>query len=82
MLDSLDETEIVSRFRHIIGDNAARHIAPLAARGHRRVTLWVFEANSRARRLYERMGFEADGSRRVEDAYGAQEVRLSRELGS
>jgi len=57
-------------------------LAELAARGHRRVTLWVFEANTRARRLYERMGFEPDGSRRVEAPYGAQEVRLSRELGS
>jgi ribosomal protein S18 acetylase RimI-like enzyme len=57
-------------------------LAELAARGHRRVTLWVFEANTRARRLYERMGFEPDGGRRVEDAYGAQEIRLSRELGS
>ena len=42
----------------------------------------MFEANTRACRLYERMGFEADGSSRVEDAYGAQEIRLSRELGS
>ena len=57
-------------------------LAELAARGHRQVTLWVFEANSRARRLYERMGFRADGGRRVEDAYGAQEIRLSRELGT
>ena len=57
-------------------------LAELAARGHQRVTLWVFEANTRARRLYERMGFEPDGSHRVEDAYGAQEIRLSRELGS
>lgn len=57
-------------------------LAELTARGHRRVTLWVFEANLRARRLYERMGFRPDGGRRVEDAYGAQEVRLSRELGS
>ena len=82
MLDSRAEAEIASRFRDFIGENAARHTALLAARGHRRVRLWVFEANTRARWFYERMGFEEDGSRRVEDAYGAQEIRLSRELGS
>lgn len=57
-------------------------LTELGARGHRRVTLWVFEANRRARRLYERMGFQPDGGWRVEDAYGAQEIRLSRDLGS
>jgi len=66
MLDYLDEAEIASRFRDFIGENAARH----------------FGANARARRLYQQMGFEADGSRRVEDAYGAQQIRLSRALGS
>jgi len=82
MLDSLDQAEVASRLRDFIGENAARHIAELAARGHRWVTLWLFEANTRVRRLYEQMGFEADGRRRVEDAYGAQEIQLSRELGS
>lgn len=48
----------------------------LRAQGSEAVTLWVFEANARARRLYEGMGFSPDGGRRVEDAYGAQEIRL------
>ncbi len=33
------------------------------ARGHRMLTLFVFENNRRARRLYERLGFEADMSK-------------------
>jgi ribosomal protein S18 acetylase RimI-like enzyme len=48
----------------------------LRAQGRDAATLWVFEANARARRLYEGMGFSPDGGRRVEDAYGAQEIRL------
>ena len=35
------------------------------------VTLWVLEANSRARRFYEKAGFEPDGARRVADVFGA-----------
>jgi GntR family transcriptional regulator len=46
--------------------------------GGRPVTLWVFEANARARRLYTAAGFSADGGRRVEPEYGAQEVHLTR----
>ncbi|HEX4212296.1 MAG TPA: GNAT family N-acetyltransferase [Candidatus Dormibacteraeota bacterium] len=53
-------------------------LAELGEGGHRVVTLWVFEANGRARGLYEGLGFRADGGRRVEDDYGAQEVRLRR----
>jgi GntR family transcriptional regulator len=46
--------------------------------GARAVTLWVFEENARARRLYTAAGFAADGGRRVELEYGAQEVHLTR----
>jgi GntR family transcriptional regulator len=48
----------------------------LRAQGMSTVTLWVFEANARARRLYEGMGFAPDGGRRVEEQYRAQEIRL------
>jgi 2-(1,2-epoxy-1,2-dihydrophenyl)acetyl-CoA isomerase len=44
----------------------------------RPITLWVFEQNARARQLYTNAGFLPDGGRRVEDIYGAQEVRLRR----
>ena len=44
----------------------------------RPVTLWVFEENTRARKIYSDAGFVPDGGRRVEDLYGAQEVRLRR----
>jgi GNAT superfamily N-acetyltransferase len=42
----------------------------------RPITLWVFEDNTRARTIYSHAGFVPDGGRRVEDMYGAQEVRL------
>lgn len=37
----------------------------LRSRGHVEVVLWVFEANERARKFYEAMGFAADGSTKV-----------------
>jgi len=42
------------------------------------VTLWVFAKNTAARRFYAAFGFLADGARRVEPKYGAEEVRLCR----
>ncbi len=53
----------------------------LAHRGLDTVTLWVFEENAAARRLYASFGFSPDGARRVEPEYGAQEVRLRRSPG-
>jgi GNAT superfamily N-acetyltransferase len=50
------------------GVAAALHdaaLAELAAAGVRRATLWVLEANERARRFYERRGWRPDGSTRV-----------------
>jgi len=47
----------------------------------RTVTLWVFEENARARTLYAHAGFVPDGARRVEEPYGAQEIRLRRMPG-
>jgi len=42
------------------------------------VTLWVFEANARARNLYQRAGFRADGARQTEPRWQAAQVRLRR----
>jgi ribosomal protein S18 acetylase RimI-like enzyme len=42
--------------------------------------LWVFEANTGGRAFYERLGWLADGTKRVEPEYGEQELRLTRSL--
>jgi GntR family transcriptional regulator len=56
-----------------------RTLEELDPHGERAVTLWVFEANERARHLYQNAGFIPDGGRRVEEQYGAQEIRMRRE---
>jgi GntR family transcriptional regulator len=66
-----------------VGRRLLEHgIEQCTAGGERAVTLWVFEANARARRLYGAAGFAVDGGRRVEPEYGAQEVHLTRPAGS
>jgi ribosomal protein S18 acetylase RimI-like enzyme len=62
-----------------VGRRLLEHgVEACGARGTRAVTLWVFEENARARRLYAAAGFAADGGRRVEEEYGAQEIHLTR----
>ncbi|MDE3031027.1 MAG: GNAT family N-acetyltransferase [Acidobacteriota bacterium] len=56
-------------------EKALTILDPLSSRT---VTLWVFEENARARTLYAHAGFVPDGARRVEESYGAQEIRLQR----
>ena len=55
---------------HALDDLSQRDLAP--------VTIWVFEQNAPARRLYDACGFAPDGAKRVEPEYGADEIRLSR----
>jgi len=55
---------------HALADLERRHLDP--------VTIWVFEQNERARRLYTGFGFFPDATRRVEAEYGAEEIRLCR----
>jgi len=45
-------------------------------------TLWVLEANPRARRFYERAGWTPDGARKAEERWGvrAPEVRYRKTL--
>jgi oligopeptide/dipeptide ABC transporter ATP-binding protein len=52
----------------------------LRERGSDTVSLHVFEANERARRLYTKAGYAPDGSTRVEPKYEATEVRLVKAL--
>jgi GntR family transcriptional regulator len=62
-----------------IGRRLLQHaLDQIAPEGRRPVSLWVFEANERARRLYASAGFVPDGARRVEPQYGAHEIRLLR----
>lgn len=48
----------------------------------RELLLWVFEDNAQARAFYEAQGWEADGTRRLDDFGGAQpaEIRYRRPL--
>jgi ribosomal protein S18 acetylase RimI-like enzyme len=50
------------------------------AEGLAEATLWVFEANERARGFYARLGWIADGRTRVEPEFGEPEVSLRRRL--
>ncbi|HEV2256458.1 MAG TPA: GNAT family N-acetyltransferase [Streptosporangiaceae bacterium] len=52
----------------------------LREQGSDTVSLHVFEANERARRLYTKAGYAPDGSTRVEPEYEATEVRLVKAL--
>jgi GntR family transcriptional regulator len=65
-----------------VGRRLLEHgIEQCTAGSERAVTLWVFEANARARRLYTAAGFVDDGGRQVEPEYGAQEIHLTRPAG-
>jgi len=60
-----------------------RAVEELERRGFRNATLWVLASNDRARRFYEREGWEADGATKV-DEFGTvemREVRYARRLG-
>ena len=52
----------------------------LRERGSEVVSLHVFEANERARRLYAKAGYTPDGSTRVVPEYEATEIRLVKAL--
>jgi GNAT superfamily N-acetyltransferase len=51
--------------------------------GYLRITLWVLEANARARRFYQLAGFAPDGARHMlEDLGGVTEIRYRRTVRS
>jgi ribosomal protein S18 acetylase RimI-like enzyme len=53
----------------------------LDALAGRDVTLWVFAANERARRLYERAGFAPDAAEIVDPRWRTPQIRLRRSAG-
>lgn len=58
-------------------------LAKVRAAGYASITLWVLEANARARRFYQRAGFAPDGARHVlDDLDGVTEIRYLRALGA
>jgi ribosomal protein S18 acetylase RimI-like enzyme len=48
----------------------------------RDVVLWVFEANHRARTLYERAGFRPDGARLTDPRWRTPQIRMRRPVNS
>lgn len=50
--------------------------------GNRCVFLWAFKENYRARRFYEKHGFQWDGAERVSEFDGAWEVRYVKNNGN
>ena len=60
-----------------------RALASTAKAGYPSITLWVLEANARARRFYERAGFSPDGASNVLVRLGGViEIRYRRSLTS
>lgn len=52
----------------------------LGSRGARTASLWVFEQNLPARAFYAARGWRPTGEQRVEEAWGAPELELRRDL--
>lgn len=53
----------------------------LARRGAARATLWVFSDNAPSLGFYNARGWGDEGSTRVQDEFGAQEMLLAKDLG-
>jgi ribosomal protein S18 acetylase RimI-like enzyme len=52
----------------------------LREKGFKSMSLWVFEANSIARGLYQGFGFQLTGESRVDDRWKEVEVKMRKEL--
>lgn len=56
-------------------------LGEVAAQGARTVSLWVLEANARARKFYENWGFARDGGELYDERLRAKELRYTLALG-
>ncbi len=66
---------------HGLGSTLLSHAADrLREAGCHRAYLWVFAENEPSVRFYGRHGWTPDGATRVEEAFGENEIRLSRSL--
>ena len=66
-----------------IGTALALHFEKIAAeRGCKRVYLWTFEENTKARAFYEKLGYKFDGTRKVIGAHGWVGVRYLKEISN
>ncbi len=54
--------------------------ASMIDRGTREARLWVFAANAPSRAFYAGLGWQPDGTTRVQNQFGEPEVRLGRAL--
>lgn len=64
-----------------VGSGLLDHaIGRFVGQGFSEASLWVFEANTAGRAFYERSGWRADGTTRVEAQYGERELRFTRPL--
>lgn len=62
-----------------VGSRLLAHaLAELQRAGRADVRLWVFEANDRARGLYQRAGFRPDGARTTDPRWRTPQIRLRR----
>lgn len=55
-------------------------MAEAVRRGCTSMALWVLEANAGARAFYEKLGFAADGERKIDPAYESAELRYRKRL--
>lgn len=57
-------------------------VAGLARSGHQEAILWVLDSNARARRFYERAGWEEDGAEKLDErpGFSLREIRYRTEL--
>jgi ribosomal protein S18 acetylase RimI-like enzyme len=67
-VDGVGEVHAIYVYREVAGMGAGRALMDAAVnsltdRGLNPIRLWVLEANTRARRFYERYGFALDGAR-------------------
>ena len=59
-----------------------RALEDMKTAGVKRVVLWAFRENSRARRFYEKNGLKANGAERISEFDGAVEICYEKELQS